>query len=120
MKKTSLWNLGIAPLVWSLHFLFSYIFAAVWCAKFAGEEGNLYGARVAIGIATIVSFIFIGREIIRGYRLHQMPGAGFPHEDETPEDKERFLGISRLLISLLSFVGISYTAYVAWFFRSCV
>ena len=119
-KKMSLWILGISPLVWALHFLFSYVFAAIWCAKFAGQGGNLHIARVAIGVATMISFIIIGREIIRGHQMHRIPGAGNPHDDETPEDKERFLGMARLLISILSFVGISYTAYVAWFFRSCV
>ncbi|MFP5384849.1 MAG: hypothetical protein ACLGHN_02135 [Bacteriovoracia bacterium] len=119
-NKTSLWALGVPPLVWSLHFLFSYVFAAVWCAKFAGRGGDLNEARVAIGVATIISFVLVGREAWKGYDTHSRYGRSKKIEDDTPEDRESFLGFSRLLISVLSFIGISYTAYVAFYFRSCI
>lgn len=118
--KTSLWILGLSPLVWSLHFLFSYVFAAIWCAKIAGRGGDLSEARIAIAIATIISFIIIGREVFMGYRKHKISESGTPHQEGTPEDRESFLGLARLLISALSLIAISYTAYVGWFFRRCI
>lgn len=119
-KRTSMWHLGLSPLVWSIHFLFAYILAAVWCAKFAGRGGNLQEVRLGILIATIFSLLVVGREIFIGYQKHTFGDEEPPHNEATPEDRERFLGLARLLISSLSFLAITYTAYVAWVFRSCI
>lgn len=107
-------------MVWSIHFLFAYVLAAVWCAKFAGREGELQGVRIGVLLATIFSLIIVGREIFIGYKKHSFGDSEPPHNEGTPEDRERFLGLARLLISSLSLLAIIYTAYVAWFFRSCI
>lgn len=119
-KRTSLWHLGLSPLVWSIHFLFAYVLAAVWCAKFAGRGGDLQNVRLGVFIATVFSLIIVGREIFIGYQKHTFGEADPPHNEDTPEDRERFLGLARFLISSLSFLAIIYTAYVGWFFRSCI
>lgn len=115
-----MWHLGLSPLVWSIHFLFAYILAAVWCAKFAGRGGDLQEVRLGILIATIFSLLVVGREIFIGYLKHTFGDEAPPHNEATPGDRERFLGLARLLISSLSFLAITYTAYVAWVFRSCI
>lgn len=120
MKKTSLWALGLSPLVWSFHFLISYVLAAVWCAKFAGRHGDLQAARFGVLIGTFLSILIVGREIYVGYKKHSYGDSEPPHNEGTPEDRERFLGLARLLISGLSFLAIVYTGYVFWFFRSCI
>lgn len=119
-KKTSLWSLGLSPLVWSIHFLLAYIIAAIWCAKFAGRSGDLHEVRIAVLIATIISLLIVGRDVLAGYQKHSFGDSDPPHNDDTPEDRERFLGLARFLISGLSFIAIFYTAYVFWFFRTCL
>jgi len=119
-KKTSLWALGLSPLVWSIHFLFAYVLAAIWCAKFAGRHGDLHEARLGVLLATILFLVIVGREIFIGYKKHSIGDSEPPHNEGTPEDRERFLGLARLLISGLSFLAILYTGYVFWFFRSCI
>lgn len=118
-KKTSLWILGLSPLVWSHHFLFSYVFAAVWCAKASGRSGDIKEVRTAISIVTALSLLVVAREIYKGYQKHKSTEGELPHDDDTPEDREKFLGFARFLISCLSFVAIVFNAYVAFVFRSC-
>jgi len=45
--------------------------------------------------------------------------ATLPHDDDTPEDRHRFLGFATLLLSALSAVAVLYAGLVAVFIRSC-
>ena len=46
-------------------------------------------------------------------------GAQPPHDADTPEDRECFLGLAILLLSGLSFIATLYTALVAVLAASC-
>lgn len=115
----SIWILTISPGIWSLHFLVSYVTAAVWCAKFAGESGSLKGARIAIAVYTVLALIAIAITGWLGYRRHSYGAASLPHDDDTPADQYRFLGFSTLLLSALSAVATLFVASVAYFIGSC-
>lgn len=119
-KQMSLWLLGLSPLVWAMHFLFSYVLAAIWCAKVVERTGELGSVRTMIFAATAVSLLIVGFEIFIGWKKNRRGQQSPPHDESTPGDRERFLGLARFLISCLSFIAIAYTAYVAWFFRSCL
>ena len=118
-KHIFLWLLAAAPLIWAGHFLLSYITAAVWCAKFAGDDGPLGPAHVAIGWYTLVALTGIVLVAINGYRRH---GRGFEADEhglDSPDDRHRFLGFSTLLLAGLSAVATIYVALSVFFVRQC-
>lgn len=121
-RKESLWLLTISPVIWSVHFLLSYVTAAVWCAKLAGPGGPLGGARTAIAVYTAVALIGIGITGWIGFRRHSYSEYGdaeTPHDFDSPEDRHRFLGFATLLLSALSAVGTVYVALAAVFIGTC-
>jgi hypothetical protein len=118
-QHQSLWLLAASPVIWAAHFLLCYITAAVWCEKVAGLEGSLSAVRVAIAVYTALALAAIGSIGWIGYRRHSYGSADLPHDDDTPEDRHRFLGFSTLLLSGLSAVATLYAALVAVFIGSC-
>ncbi|MBW3541696.1 MAG: hypothetical protein KY476_15615 [Planctomycetes bacterium] len=118
-RHQSLWLLTIGPAVWAVHFLTSYITAAIYCAKFAGPDDSLWVVRVAIGVYTAVALAGIGVSGWIGFRRHTYGRATTPHDFDTPEDRHRFLGFSTLLLSTLSAVATVFVALAAVFMRTC-
>jgi hypothetical protein len=117
-KAIDLWLLAASPAIWSLHFLVSYATAAIWCAKVT-EGGSLAGARVAIAVYTAVALAGIALVGWRGFQRHRHGGLAAPHDDDTPEDRRRFLGFSTALLSGLSAIATAYSALAAVFIGSC-
>lgn len=118
-KKESLWLLTFAPAIWAVHFLLSYWTASVWCAKISGRDNPIPGALLAIVVYTVIALagiLFVGW---LGYRRHSLGNADLPHDDDTPEDRTRFLGFATLLLAGLSGVATAFSAFVLFFFRSC-
>jgi len=127
LDKGSLWLLTIAPTIWAMHLLLSYITAAVWCAKFAGPAGSLGSVRTAVAWYTALALIgiaFVGWE---GFRRHSYISAGqrrggteaSTHDLDSPEDRHRFLGFATLLLAGISAVAVLYAALSATFFETC-
>jgi hypothetical protein len=123
----TLWLLTIAPAIWALHLLLSYITAAVWCAKFAGPGGPLGGIRNLVMWYTAVALVGIVLTGWEGFRRHRHPSASLgaggteatTHDLDTPEDRHRFLGFATLLLSGLSGLGVFYAALAATYFETC-
>jgi hypothetical protein len=118
-EHASLWALAVPPLIWVGHFLLSYCTAAVWCAKYAGAEGSLATARVAIALYTVVALIGLYMMAWRGYRHHRLGDTRAPHDDDSPEDRYRFMGYAAMLLSGLSAIAVVYASIVAIMIRSC-
>jgi hypothetical protein len=118
-KHQSLWLLTASPLIWAAHFLLCYITASIWCAKVVGPGGSLGGVRMAIAVYTVLALAAIGIIGWIAYRRHSYGHADLPHDDDTPEDRHRFLGFATLLLSALSAVATVYAALVAVFIGSC-
>ncbi len=118
-RRGSLWLLTISPLIWSAHFLCSYVTAAVWCAKYVGEDGMLNPVRGAIAIYTVVALLGIGITGWIGYRNYSFGDGSSSHDDDTPEDRHRFMGFATLLLSGLSAVATIFVAAVAAFIETC-
>lgn len=114
-----LFRLAVGPLIWSMHFLLSYVTAAVWCAKVAGRTGGLGGARVAIAVYTVVALTGIAITGWRGWRRHSYGSATVPHDFDTPEDRHRALGFATVLLCGLSAVATVYVALAAVFIATC-
>lgn len=118
-SRQSLWLLTAAPLIWSAHFLASYLTAAIWCAKAVDRDGSLQTVRIAIGVYTVLALAGIGFVFWVGYRRHTHGEGELPHHDDTPEDRHRFLGFATLLLAGLSFVATIYVAMAAVFMETC-
>ena len=69
--------------------------------------------------ATVLALAAIGIIGWNGHQRHSIGQANLPHDDDTPEDRHRFLGFATLLLSALSAVAVVYAALVAVFIRSC-
>lgn len=118
-KNQSLWLLIAAPIIWAAHFLLCYITASLWCAKVVGPGGSLATVCVAIAVYTALALAGIGIIGWIGYRRHRFGHAALPHDDDTPEDRHRFLGFATLLLAALSAVAVIYAALVAVFIGNC-
>jgi hypothetical protein len=115
----SLWLLVASPVVWAVHFLLCYGTAAIWCAKVVGPGGSLATVRAAIALYTLAALAVIGIIGWIGYRRHSLGSANLPHDDDTPEDRHRFLGFATMLLSALSAVAAIYEALVVVFIDRC-
>jgi hypothetical protein len=118
-RNESLLMLIASPTIWAAHFLLCYGTAAVWCAKVAGFGGSLATTRAAIFVYTAVAFVAIAIIGWVGYRRHRLGNASLPHDDDTPEDRHRFMGFATLLLSALSATAVIYAALVAVFIDRC-
>jgi hypothetical protein len=118
-KPSHLLALAVSPALWAAHFLLSYGIAAVWCAKVAGLGGSLAGARLAIAVLTALALAAIGLVGWRGAQRHRAGVPAAEHDDDTPEDRYRFLGLATAMLSGLSAVATAYTALAAALIGSC-
>lgn len=118
-EEQSLWIIAVSPTIWAVHFLLSYITAAIWCAKVVGRDGPLDTVRLAILVYTIIALVGIGLASWRGLWKHRYGAATVPHDFDTPEDRHRFLGFATLLLSGISAVAVIYEALVLLFMKSC-
>jgi hypothetical protein len=115
---SSLWALVAPPTVWALHFLFSYVYAAIRCAKAEPFEG-IGDVRVAIGVATVVALLVVVACGYAAWVQSRVEGDPPPHQESTDEDRLRFLAVATLLLAGLSFVAIVFTALPAFMFGDC-
>lgn len=118
-SRESLWLLTVGPLLWFMHFLLSYATAAVWCGKLADRWAPLAGVRTVIAAYTLLALAGIAYAGWRGWRRHRYGAATLPHDDDTPEDRHRFLGFATFLLCGLSFIATVYVALAVVFIGSC-
>jgi hypothetical protein len=118
-ERGNLWLLVLAPTLWALHFLVSYVTAAVYCAKTA-DTAFLLPVRIAVVVYTLVALAGIGAVGLGGYRRHFHTGEGhLPHDRDVVADQLGLIGFSTLLLAGLSAVATVYTALPAVFIESC-
>lgn len=116
---TDLW-LMIAPMIiWSLHFLFCYVWMAIVCEK-AGDAGYPE-ARLWIGVATAVALGLILWITTRLWRVHNrsVTDNDFEFEHNTPEERHRFLSHVALMLCALAAVSVVYVALPALVLETC-
>lgn len=113
--KVTLWTLIVPPSVWAGHFLFSYLWAAISCAK-AGRFAT-FPTLFVVGTMIALALILLSGWI--AWRQGRMPGGSVPHERPTQTDRLRFLAKSTLLLAGLSFVGVVFTVLPVIFLTDC-
>lgn len=117
--RESLWWLTASPTIWAAHLLLCYITAAIWCGMIAGPYSPLSTARTLIFVYTALALAGIALVGTIGFRRHRLGASNLPHDDDTPEDRHRFLGFSTFLLSGLSAVAVIYAALAAVFIEGC-
>lgn len=114
----SLWALFLGPAIWAVHFLASYVTAAVWCAKRAGADFDML--RVVVTVYSAVALVLIALAAHRGFRRHSYgESAGPPHDRDTDADRHRFLGFASLLLCGLAAVATLYVTLAVVMVGSC-
>ncbi|MBC8130251.1 MAG: hypothetical protein H7Y08_08010 [Rhizobiaceae bacterium] len=117
--RDTLWTLIASPSIWAGHFLFCYVVAAVDCAPNATIFQSIEATRMAVAVATALSLAAIAFLGVRAFREWRFNDGAFPHDEDTPEDRERFLEFSSLLLAGLSFLSVVFVALPAFFFVDC-
>lgn len=117
--EESLWVLTVPPGIWAVHFLATYLTAAIWCAKVADRSGVLTPVQVAVSCYTAAALVGIAWSAWRGYlRLRSTEGET-PHDAPEHTDRHRFLGFATLLLAWLSAVATLFVAAVFLFVKTC-
>jgi len=119
LDRGSLWLLTVAPTIWAVHLLASYITGAIWCAKVAGPAGTLGSVRTLVFWYTAVALLGIAVVGIEGFRRHRYGTEASTRDLDSPEDRHRFLGFATLLLAGMSAVAVLYAALAATFFETC-
>ena len=104
--NVTLWTLIVPPTTWAVHFLFSYLWAAVSCARL----GVWARFPTAFAIGTLVALLVIVAAGVIAWQQARTPGAPAPHDDGTDIDRLRFLAYATMLLAGLSFVAVLFTA----------
>ena len=117
--KDNILLLTLGPLIWAAHLLLSYGTASIWCGKMVETGGSLGAVRGAIVVYTLAGLAATAVVAWMGYRRHRTGGASLPHDDDSPEDRHRFIGYATFLLACLSFAAIAYAGSITLFFRSC-
>jgi hypothetical protein len=117
--RSSLASLVAAPLIWAAHFLLSYATAAIWCAKLAGPDRSLAGARLAIAGYTVAALAAVALIAWRAWRQHRSVDPALPDDRDTAAARHRFLAVATLLLAGLSALAICYAALAAALVGSC-
>lgn len=113
--KVTLWTLIVPPTAWAAHFLFSYLWAAISCAK-VGEFATFPTLFV---IGTVIALVIIVASGWIAWRQSRVPGDAPPHQDSTDVDRLRFIAVSTMLLAGLSFIAVIYTALPVVFIGDC-
>ncbi|MDF1587048.1 transmembrane prediction [Marinimicrococcus flavescens] len=117
--RNSLIVLSLGPTIWAVHFLASYVTAAIWCEK-AGLGATLSPVQLLVGIFTLAALVAIGALGLSAWRhWGYLENEGPPHDADTEEERGRFLGLATLLLSGLSFVAVIYVALPVVFIADC-
>lgn len=118
-RRQSLWLLTLSPSIWAAHFVLTYIAAALWCGRSADRSaglGSLQLIVVGAGLAAIAAIALIGNA---GWRRRQHGKGQPPYDEDTPEDRHRFLGFATVLLSALSGVATVYVTMSVLFIGNC-
>ncbi len=113
--RVTLWTLIVPPTVWAAHFLFSYLWAAIHCAKIGGFPR----LPILYAVGTLVALAGIAAAGIVAHLQARVPGDPAPHEHGTDSDRIRFLAFSTVLLAALSFVAVIFTAAPVLFLTDC-
>lgn len=111
IDRDSLIGMVASPLVWAGHFLVCYTLVALACAfGFGIGTGGEWGTvRIILLIVSAGAVLVIAGLTFLAYRRWRQSGGSEPAQDHRQE-RHRFMSVAALLLSVLSGVGVVYTA----------
>ena len=119
-EQASLVRITFGPVVWMIHFILSYAGTAVFCAKLDAPAQAIAWLRGGIGAATLLALGVIAWLGWRSWRQWRTGNEDIWEDPAaTSEDRHQFLGHAALLLAVISFIGVVYTALPAIFSASC-
>jgi uncharacterized membrane protein len=115
-----LWRVIAAPIIWALHFLFCYVFVAIYCEKF-GRASDLTTAKYWIVAATLIALAGIAWLTMGIWRVRarSVTDNDFEFEHNSPEERHRFLSHAALMLSVLSAIAVLYVVIPALYLSTC-
>lgn len=119
-EKASLFRITFGPLVWTVHFLASYAATAVYCAKLWPTTLGFDLLTWGIGVATVLALGAIGWAGWSSWRQWRDENEDWDDADGSNEDRTQFLGHAAFLLTIISFIGVIYTALPALLSASCL
>jgi hypothetical protein len=108
----------IAPVIWSMHFMTCYTWAALACGRLATAD-RFETARTAIVVATALAAIAIAACFAHGFRRHGRRLPDRSNDDGTPEDRTRFMAFMTMLLAALSLIATLYVGVAAAAMTRC-
>jgi hypothetical protein len=118
-KSRYLARMALAPAIWLVHFLASYVTAAFWCRPAGTRDRPIGSLDELILLYTVAAVVGITAAAWSGYQRHAFAAGSPPHDSDTPTDRHRFLGFASLLLAALSLVATLYTVIAVGFFDVC-
>ncbi|MHA6345737.1 hypothetical protein [Roseivivax sp. CAU 1761] len=121
-EQSSLWRLAFAPTIWALHFVASYGFAALSCAKF--PDWTLAGLPAwrttvfALSAVALAAILWIGWQAWRQWDF--LDDFDYSHHTAETESRHEFLGHAGFLLAVLSVLGVLATTLPAILIRTCL
>jgi hypothetical protein len=114
--RQPVWIIPGPLVIWALHFMLSYITAAIGCGRIGGAGEP---PRLLIAAYTAVALAAIGVIAAIGYRAHRQRGEDPPHDADSAADRHRFIGYAAWLIAGLSAIAVIYSAMAAALIPTC-
>lgn len=118
-EESSLVRITFGPLIWATHFVASYAAAAVLCAKLPRAQDAIEVLRWGILGGTVLALGGIAWLGWRSWRQWREGNDEWDDADGSNEDRHQFLGHAAFLLTVISFVGVVYTALPAIFSATC-
>ncbi|EIE49310.1 hypothetical protein AL036_11645 [Salipiger aestuarii] len=117
IDQGSVWIMVAAPTLWALHFVASYVVAAVWCARIGPSLTEPRWIIAGMAVVCVALIVWLATQAVRRY------GGVFVIFEEITESSERgrdkFIGHVSLLLCILSGVAIAFTVIPGFVFGSC-
>ena len=111
IDRDSLIGMVASPLIWAAHFLICYTVVALACAfGFGLEAGSEWGVVriILVGVSLGAVLIIAGLTFLAYRRWRQSGGSESPQDHR--QERHQFMSVAGLLLSVLSGIGVVYTA----------
>lgn len=114
-QRESLWSIGRGPAIWAAHFLFSYLTAAIHCAKAFDVAASTGVVRALIAGYTLFAVSLLALLARRGYRRWRV----LRTQRDGAATRHAFLGGLELLLCLLGLAAVCMSALPLLVFETC-
>lgn len=117
-RREKLWMPVVAPIVWSSHFTVCYIVAALGCGRFGPTSGGGDAATLIAGL-TAIAVAVIAACFVHGWRRHASRWPAASNDDDSPEDRHRFVAFTTMLLAGLSLLATLFVGVAALLVGPC-